>query len=91
MCFLLGMPDTSFSGLSTRTALRVRRSKSEPTVDRILQDGAKDRQTDRQRNKGKIRLALLLPDRNVGVTAELRKKDKTNQERDVISHTEEVV
>lgn len=30
------MPDTSLRGLSTLTALRVRKSKSEPTVDRIL-------------------------------------------------------
>lgn len=34
---LLGMPDTSLSGLKTLTARRVRKSKSEPTVDRILQ------------------------------------------------------
>lgn len=33
----LGMPDTSLRGLNTRTALRVRKSKSEPMVDRILQ------------------------------------------------------
>lgn len=33
----LGIPDTSFRGLSTRTARSVRRSKSEPTVARILQ------------------------------------------------------
>lgn len=32
----LGIPDTSLRGLNTRTALRVRKSKSEPTVDRIL-------------------------------------------------------
>lgn len=34
---LLGIPDTSFRGLSTRTALRVRRSKSVPAVARILE------------------------------------------------------
>lgn len=34
---LLGIPDTSFRGLSTRTARSVRRSKSDPTVARILQ------------------------------------------------------
>lgn len=33
----LGIPDTNFSGRSTRTALRVRRSKSVPAVARILQ------------------------------------------------------
>lgn len=33
---LLGIPDTNFRGLSTRTALRVRRSKSVPAVARIL-------------------------------------------------------
>lgn len=33
---LLGIPDTSLRGLSTRTALRVRKSNSDPTVDRIL-------------------------------------------------------
>lgn len=32
----LGIPDTSFRGLSTRTARRVRRSKSVPAVARIL-------------------------------------------------------
>lgn len=32
----LGIPDTSFRGLSTRTALSVRRSKSVPAVARIL-------------------------------------------------------
>lgn len=33
----LGIPDTSFSGRSTRTARRVRRSKSVPAVARILE------------------------------------------------------
>lgn len=33
---LLGIPDTSLSGRRTRTALRVRKSKSAPTVVRIL-------------------------------------------------------
>lgn len=33
---LLGIPDTSFRGLSTLTARSVRRSKSEPTLARIL-------------------------------------------------------
>lgn len=33
---LLGMPDTSLRGLNTRTARRVRKSKSEPTVERML-------------------------------------------------------
>lgn len=36
-CDSLGIPDTSLRGLSTRTARSVRRSKSEPTVARILQ------------------------------------------------------
>lgn len=36
ICHLLGIPDTSLRGLNTRTARRVLRSKSEPTVDRIL-------------------------------------------------------
>lgn len=40
----LGIPDTSFRGLSTRTALRVRKSKSEPIVDRILQGKKTDTQ-----------------------------------------------
>lgn len=40
----LGMPDTSLRGLNTRTALRVRRSKSEPMVDRILQGKKTDPQ-----------------------------------------------
>lgn len=39
----LGIPDTSLSGLSTRTALRVRRSTGmfmwDPAVARILTDG----------------------------------------------------
>lgn len=34
--YLLGIPDTSFRGRSTLTARSVRRSKSEPTVARIL-------------------------------------------------------
>lgn len=33
---LLGIPDTSFRGLSTLTARSVRRSNSEPTLARIL-------------------------------------------------------
>lgn len=33
---LLGIPDTSLRGLNTRTALSVRKSNCEPTVDRIL-------------------------------------------------------
>lgn len=33
---LLGIPDTSLRGLNTRTARRVRKSKSEPTVERML-------------------------------------------------------
>lgn len=33
---LLGIPDTSLRGLSTLTARSVRRSKSEPTVAKIL-------------------------------------------------------
>lgn len=33
---LLGIPDTSFRGLSTLTARSVLRSKSDPTVARIL-------------------------------------------------------
>lgn len=40
----LGIPDTSLRGLNTRTALSVRKSKSEPMVDRILQ-GKKTRHT----------------------------------------------
>lgn len=45
MCNLLGIPDTSLRGRSTLTALSVRRSKSAPTVARILhtyqQDGVR--------------------------------------------------
>lgn len=34
----LGIPDTSLSGLSTRTALSVRRSNSVPTVAKMLEE-----------------------------------------------------
>lgn len=37
ICYSLGIPDTSLRGLNTRTARSVLRSKSEPTVDRILE------------------------------------------------------
>lgn len=36
----LGIPDTSLSGRSTRTALSVRRSNSVPTVAKMLQEKA---------------------------------------------------
>lgn len=42
---LLGIPDTSLRGLNTRTALRVRKSKSEPTVERML----RERETDAEK------------------------------------------
>lgn len=34
--YSLGIPDTSFKGLSTLTARSVLKSKSDPTVDKIL-------------------------------------------------------
>lgn len=44
----LGIPDTSLSGRSTRTALSVRRSNSVPTVAKMLQE----KTTVRQESKG---------------------------------------
>lgn len=48
---LLGMPDTSLRGLNTRTARRVRRSNSEPTVERMLRER-------RQRHKKSAQRAI---------------------------------
>ncbi len=40
---LLGIPDTNFSGLNTLTARNVRRSNSDPTEDRILEEKQNER------------------------------------------------
>lgn len=63
---LLGIPDTSLRGLNTRTALSVRKSNCEPTVDRILKG---KRQMHRNEHRESIfKLASLSKSVNLAVS-----------------------